>query len=36
VNPSAKNLRALLERIGKRASAEASLHPVAKAGGIRA
>lgn len=36
VNPNAKNLLALVERIGKRPSAEASLHPVAKAGGMRA
>ena len=36
VNPNAKNVLALLERIGKRPSAEASLHPVAKAGGMRA
>jgi glutathione S-transferase len=36
INPNAKNVLALVERVGKRPSAEASLHPVAKAGGMRA
>jgi glutathione S-transferase len=36
INPSAKNVLAVVERVGKRPSAEASLHPVAKAGGMRA
>lgn len=36
INPNARNVLALVERIGKRPSAEASLHPVAKAGGMRA
>jgi glutathione S-transferase len=35
-NPALKNVNALFERIGKRPSAEASLHPIAKAGGMRA
>jgi len=35
-NPAFKNVNALFERIGKRPSAEASLHPIAKAGGMRA
>ena len=35
-DPALKNLAAWLERVGARASAEASLHPVAKAGGMRA
>jgi glutathione S-transferase len=35
-NPEHKNLAAWFERVGKRPSAEASLHPVAKAGGMRA
>jgi glutathione S-transferase len=34
--PELKNVAAWFERIGKRPSAEASLHPVAKAGGMRA
>src|SRR5258705_5047442 len=34
--PSLKNTSAWFERVGKRPSAEASLHPVAKAGGMRA
>jgi len=36
LNPEHKNVSALLERIGKRPSAEASIHPAAKAGGMRA
>ena len=36
INPNAKNVLGLVERVGKRPSAEASLHPVAKAGGMRA
>jgi glutathione S-transferase len=36
LNPEHKNVSAWYERIGKRPSAEASLHPVAKAGGMRA
>ena len=35
-NPAFKNVNAWFERVGKRPSAEASLHPVAKAGGMRA
>jgi glutathione S-transferase len=35
-NPEHKNLGAWFERVGKRPSAEASIHPVAKAGGMRA
>lgn len=35
-DPSLKNIAAWFERVGKRPSAEASLHPVAKAGGMRA
>jgi glutathione S-transferase len=36
LNPQHKNVTAWFERVGKRPSAEASLHPVAKAGGMRA
>lgn len=36
LNPEHKNVLAWFERVGKRPSAEASLHPVAKAGGMRA
>jgi glutathione S-transferase len=35
-NPAHKNLAAWFERVGKRPSAEASIHPAAKAGGMRA
>jgi glutathione S-transferase len=35
-NPAHKNINAWFERVGKRPSAEASLHPIAKAGGMRA
>lgn len=35
-DPTLKNLAAWLERVGARASAEGSLHPVAAAGGMRA
>jgi len=35
-NPAHKNVAAWFERVGKRPSAEASLHPIAKAGGMRA
>ena len=35
-NPEHKNLSAWFERVAKRPSAEASIHPVAKAGGMRA
>lgn len=35
-DPANKNVAAWFERVGKRPSAEASLHPVAKAGGMRA
>ncbi len=35
-DPSLKNIAAWFERVGKRPSAEASIHPVAKAGGMRA
>ena len=36
VDPALKNVGAWLERVGQRPSAEASLHPIAKAGGMRA
>ena len=36
VDPSQSNVVAWFERVGARESAEASLHPVAKAGGMRA
>ncbi len=35
-DPSLKNVAGWFERIAKRPSAEASLHPIAKAGGMRA
>jgi glutathione S-transferase len=35
-DPSLKSIAAWFERIGKRPSAEASIHPMAKAGGMRA
>jgi glutathione S-transferase len=35
-NPENKNLSAWFERVGKRPSAETSIHPAAKAGGMRA
>lgn len=35
-NPAHKNLAAWFERVGKRPSAEASIHAAAKAGGMRA
>jgi len=35
-NPEHKNLASWFERVGKRPSAEASIHPAAKAGGMRA
>ncbi len=35
-DPTLKNVAAWLERVGARASAEGSLHPVAAAGGMRA
>jgi glutathione S-transferase len=35
-DPALKNIAAWFERVGKRPSAEASLHPIAKAGGMRA
>ena len=35
-NPEHKNVSAWFERVGKRPSAEASIHPAAKAGGMRA
>lgn len=36
LDPEKKNVAAWFERVGARPSAEASLHPVAKAGGMRA
>jgi glutathione S-transferase len=36
LNPANKNIAAWFERVGKRPSAETSLHPVAKAGKMRA
>lgn len=36
LDPSNKNLAAWLERVAKRPTAEASIHPAAKAGGMRA
>ena len=36
LNPEHKNVSAWFERVGKRPSAEASIHPAAKAGGMRA
>jgi len=36
LDPALKNLHGLLERIASRPSAEASIHPAAKAGGMRA
>jgi glutathione S-transferase len=35
-NPANKNIAAWFERVHKRPSAEASIHPNAKAGGMRA
>ena len=36
IDPSLKNIASWLERVSGRPSAEGSLHPVAKAGGMRA